>query len=177
MKKHIHANRKVGTPHHADAALFGRRSGPRGFREPSGCADHHRHANRGQPLDVPDDRRRRREFHGHIDAAKAFGRDAGALGVVFDIEPQRNCKAELGRQMLDEAAHFPVSDNRKVHLGRHVHEFGRCARVLFGGGQSLGGSQKLAHHPLVEPYGFGKVALGYALLAGVRDVNVPRPDQ
>ncbi len=79
-------------------------------------------------------------------------------------------EAVLGRELLHQAAHFSVPDNRQVHRCR-VHDSAAAPAPFSSRGQ------KLPHHPLVDLRGLGKVTLRDALFVGVRDVNIPRPDQ
>ncbi len=82
---------------------------------PARGADHGVDASGGEPLDVRENRGGSGEINGHVDAAKALARDALAVFIFRDIQPQGNGEAVLGRELLHEMAHFAVTDDRQIH--------------------------------------------------------------
>src|SRR6185312_3306388 len=91
------------------------------FVEPSGRSGHGRHTQPGQPNQVDRSRLRHRELDRDIDAFKCASCDPLAMWVLLHVQPQHHIEAELRRQLLDQPAHFAVTNQREFFVGLCWH--------------------------------------------------------
>ncbi len=112
--KNIYANRIVRAIHHAHAALVDKTSHAIQLAVPSRRAHDGRNADGAEPLEIRHRRVRRRKLDGHVHAAKILGRDARLVHVGVDVQLQAHGKSRVGSELLDQPAHFSVSDDGKV---------------------------------------------------------------
>src|SRR5207247_1059898 len=114
-KERVHSDRKVWAPHQPRAVSFHDRLYAIQVLEPARGTDYDAHAQRGDPLYVFHRGVRNRKIDRYVDAAEVLRRDALETGVVEFIQLQAHVAALRRSKLLDELAHFSVTDQGDVH--------------------------------------------------------------
>src|SRR4029077_10791682 len=104
----------VRTPHDAHAALVDESPHALHLAVPPGRAHDGGHTDGAEPLEIRHRRVGRRKLDGHIHSAEIFGCDPLLIDVRVDVQLQADRKACLWRELIDQPAHFSVSDDGEV---------------------------------------------------------------
>src|SRR6266478_6381663 len=110
----VYTDRIVRAIHHAGAAPVDESSHAFEFAVPSCRAHYGGNADCAEAFEIGHCDMRHRKLHRHVDAAEIFRRDSLLVHIRVDVQLEANGKASLRRELLDQTAHFPVSNNGKV---------------------------------------------------------------
>ena len=113
----IDADREVGSVHDGGAVPLHGRADTLELVEPTGRPDRERNAQLRQADRVVGNDAGNREIDGDVDRGEVRFGQRDAIGIVEFVETQADLEAVRGSQLLDQAAHASVADQRQPRGG------------------------------------------------------------
>ena len=114
----VHANRKVGSINHADAACLDDLADLVQVLVPAGGAHHQVAADSRHPPDVPERGLGRGEIQADVDGGKFLTRDARPAGIGVNIHHQTHLESPLRGKLRQDLAHLAVAEQSQPKLPR-----------------------------------------------------------
>src|SRR5271167_2460963 len=131
LQEDIDADGIVGAADEADAAVAHTRLNLEQLLRPAGGADDGVDLQSGEARDVVRRGGGGGKIHGDVHAGEIVTGDAAGVVIVGAIQALCDGETVFGRQLLDEAAHFTVSDDGQVHgRGASAARVRSCATIF-----------------------------------------------